>query len=50
MADAFDQTGPSADASAIGRWNSALANAAKRVADLSGVEVGDDGVAYPGGP
>ena len=29
MADAFDQTGPRADASAIGRWNSALANAAK---------------------
>src|SRR5258707_452281 len=29
MADAFDQTGPRADASAIGRWNSALANAAE---------------------
>src|SRR5258708_24467207 len=29
MADAFDQTGPRADAGAIGRWNSAFANAAK---------------------
>jgi len=29
VADAFDQTGPRADASAIGRWNSAFANAAK---------------------
>ena len=29
MADAFDQTGPRADASAIGRWNAAFANAAK---------------------
>src|SRR5258708_782990 len=28
MADAFDQTGPRADASAIGRWNSAFAKAA----------------------
>jgi uncharacterized membrane protein YccC len=28
MADAFDQTGPTADASAIGRWNSAFAKAA----------------------
>src|SRR5882672_6659707 len=29
MADAFDQTGPIADAGAIGRWNSAFAKAAK---------------------
>jgi uncharacterized membrane protein YccC len=29
MADAFDQTGPIADATAIGRWNSAFAKAAK---------------------
>src|SRR4051812_28715161 len=28
MADAFDQTGPIADAAAIGRWNSVLAKAA----------------------
>src|SRR5882757_550059 len=28
MADAFDQTGPTADASAIGRWNSAFAKVA----------------------
>src|SRR6266576_6427421 len=34
MADAFDQTGPRADASAIGRWNSALANAAKAAPPL----------------
>src|SRR5258707_7613706 len=27
MADAFDQTGPIADAGAIGRWTSAFANA-----------------------
>src|SRR5258707_6309605 len=29
MADAFDQTGPIADAGAIGRWNSAFAKAAE---------------------
>ena len=34
MADAFDQTGPRADASAIGRWNSAFANAAKAAPPL----------------
>src|SRR3984893_13818851 len=34
MADAFDQTGPRADASAIGRWNSAFAKAAKAAPSL----------------
>ena len=34
MSDAFDQTGPRADASAIGRWNSTLANAAKAAPPL----------------
>jgi uncharacterized membrane protein YccC len=34
MADAFDQTGPIADASAIGRWNSVFANAAKATPPL----------------
>ena len=34
MSDAFDQTGPRADASAIGRWNSALANAANAAPPL----------------
>jgi uncharacterized membrane protein YccC len=34
VADAFDQTGPRADASAIGRWNSAFANAAKAAPPL----------------
>src|ERR1700676_2994688 len=29
MADAFDQTRPTADAGAIGRWNSSFSNAAK---------------------
>ena len=29
MADAFDQTGPTANANAIGRWTSAFARAAK---------------------
>jgi uncharacterized membrane protein YccC len=34
MADAFDQTGPIADAAAIGRWNSAFAKAAKAAPPL----------------
>jgi uncharacterized membrane protein YccC len=34
MADAFDQTGPIAHAGAIGRWNSAFANAAKAAPPL----------------
>ncbi len=34
MADAFDQTGPIADAGAIGRWNSAFAKAAKAAPSL----------------
>jgi uncharacterized membrane protein YccC len=34
MADAFDQTGPIADTGAIGRWNSALAKAAKAAPPL----------------
>jgi uncharacterized membrane protein YccC len=34
VADAFDQTGPRADASAIGRWNLVLANAAKAAPPL----------------
>src|SRR5258707_1282053 len=34
MADAFDQTGPIADAGAIGRWTSAFANAAKAAPSL----------------
>src|SRR6201986_1071533 len=34
MADAFDPTGPSADASALGRWSSAFAKAAKAVPPL----------------
>jgi uncharacterized membrane protein YccC len=34
VADAFDQTGPRADAGAIGRWNSAFANAAKAAPPL----------------
>ena len=34
MSDAFDQTGPRADAGAIGGWNSALANAAKAAPPL----------------
>src|SRR5437899_7870322 len=34
MAEAFDQNGPRADASAIGRWNSTLANAAKAAPPL----------------
>src|SRR4029078_10775072 len=34
MADAFDQTGPTADASAIGRWTSAFAKAAKAAPSL----------------
>jgi uncharacterized membrane protein YccC len=34
MADAFDQTGPIADACAIGRWNSAFAKAAKAAPSL----------------
>src|ERR1700749_301228 len=34
MADAFDPTGPSADASALGRWNSAFAKAAKAAPSL----------------
>jgi uncharacterized membrane protein YccC len=34
MADAFDQTGPRADASAIGRWNSVFAKAAKAAPSL----------------
>jgi uncharacterized membrane protein YccC len=34
VADAFDQTGPIADAGAIGRWNSAVAKAAKAAPSL----------------
>jgi uncharacterized membrane protein YccC len=34
MAGAFDQTGPTADAGAIGRWNSVLAKAAKAAPPL----------------
>jgi uncharacterized membrane protein YccC len=34
MADAFDQTGPIADADAIGRWNSIFAKAAKAAPQL----------------
>src|SRR5258705_2934045 len=34
MADAFDQAGPRADASAIGRWNSTLATLAKAAPPL----------------
>jgi uncharacterized membrane protein YccC len=34
MSDAFDQTGPRPGASAIGRWNSTLANAAKAAPPL----------------
>jgi uncharacterized membrane protein YccC len=34
VADAFDQTGPRAGASGIGRWNSAFANAAKAAPPL----------------
>jgi uncharacterized membrane protein YccC len=34
VADTFDQTGPSADASATGRWSSAFAEAAKAVPSL----------------
>src|ERR1700754_682005 len=34
MADAFDQTGPIADAGAIGRWSSVFARAAKAVPPL----------------
>jgi uncharacterized membrane protein YccC len=34
VAGAFDQTGPRADVSAIGRWNSAFANAAKAAPPL----------------
>jgi uncharacterized membrane protein YccC len=34
MADAFDETGPRADAGAIGRWNSTFAKAAKAAPSL----------------